>query len=90
MFQLKILVRKSFGAVNAGAASTVAIEEVSTLDHELSDLRPIRFHSPQDYKQAIFDVQRGEICCLCSPEAVLEDFCSRRCNIDENFLLSLG
>ncbi len=47
MSQLKVLVRKSFGAVNAGAASAVAIEEVSTLDHEFSDLRSIRFHSPQ-------------------------------------------
>ena len=38
MLQLKILVRKSFGAINACATGTVAIEEVSTLDHEFSDL----------------------------------------------------
>lgn len=48
MLQLEILVRKSFGAVNAGTASAIAIEEVSTLDHEFSDLRSIRFHSPQE------------------------------------------
>ena len=47
MLQLEILVGKSFGAVNAGTASAIAVEEVSTLDHELSDLRPIRFHRPQ-------------------------------------------
>ena len=38
MLELKVLVRKSFGAVNAGAPGTVTIEEVSTLDHEFSDL----------------------------------------------------
>ena len=38
MLQLKVLVRKGFGAINAGASSTVTIEEVSTLDHEFSDL----------------------------------------------------
>ena len=48
MLQHEVLVRKSFGAVNAGTASAIAIEEVSTLDHELSDLRSIRLHSPQD------------------------------------------
>ena len=47
MFQLEVFVRKSFGAVNAGAASTIAIEEVSTLDHKLSDLRLIRLYCSQ-------------------------------------------
>ena len=40
-------------------------------------------------KQATSDIPRDEICCLCSPEAVLADSCSRLCNIDENFLPSL-
>lgn len=44
MLQLEVLVGESFCAVNAGTARAVAIEEVSTLDHELSDLRLIRFH----------------------------------------------
>ena len=39
MLELKVFVRKSFGAVNAGAASPIAVEEVSTLNHKLSDLQ---------------------------------------------------
>lgn len=46
MLQEEIFVRKSFGAINAGAASTIAVEKVSTLDHELSDLRSIRCDNP--------------------------------------------
>lgn len=42
MLQLEILIRKSFRAVNAGTAGAIAIEEVSTLDHELSD-NPVKF-----------------------------------------------
>lgn len=47
MLQLEILIRKSFRAVNAGTAGAIAIEEVSTLDHELSDLRSTRWHRRQ-------------------------------------------
>lgn len=42
MLQLEVLVRKSFSAVNAGTASAISIEEVSALDHELSNLPSIR------------------------------------------------
>lgn len=47
MLQLEVLIRKSFGAVDAGTTGAIAVEEISTLNHELSDLRAIRFHNPQ-------------------------------------------
>lgn len=47
MLQLEVLVRKGFGAINAGTASAITIEEVSTLDHKFFDLRPIRFCDAQ-------------------------------------------
>lgn len=54
MFQLEIFVGKSFGAVNADTASAIAIEEVSALDHEFSNLQSIRFcsrwHSSKDQR----------------------------------------
>ena len=44
MLQLEILVRESLGAVNAGTARAVAVEEISTLDHEFSNLPSISCH----------------------------------------------
>ena len=58
-----------------------------------SDAIVLRNHIKEDgtgnMKQAISDIQRDEICCLCNPEGVLAGSCSRLCNIDENFLPSL-
>lgn len=42
MFERKGLVREGFGAVDAGAAGAVAVEEVAALDHEVFDLRVAR------------------------------------------------
>lgn len=38
VFQGEGLVGEGFGAVDAGAAGAVAVEEVATLDHEVFDL----------------------------------------------------
>ena len=59
-----------------------------------SDAMGLRNHTDQEtgtvkIKQSMSDIQRDEICCLCSPEAVLAGFCSRLCNIDESFQLFL-
>lgn len=59
-----------------------------------SDAIVLRNHIDQEdgtgkMKEATSDIQRDEICCLCSPEVVLADSCSRLCNIDENFQPSL-
>lgn len=42
VFQREVLVREGFGAVDAGAAGAVAVEEVAALDHEVFDLRFVR------------------------------------------------
>ena len=38
MLQLEILVRKGLGAVDTGTASSITVQEVSSLDHEVADL----------------------------------------------------
>ena len=35
----EVLIRKGLGAVDGRAARAVAVEEIATLDHEVSDLR---------------------------------------------------
>lgn len=40
MFQREILIRKRSGAVYRNAARAVAVEEITTLDHEVFDLFP--------------------------------------------------
>lgn len=102
MLQLEVLVRKCFGAINAGTASAVAIEEVSTLDHELSDLRSIRFHgrhrsaekgitvfSTYDpVKFAAFITLRPSLRILILARAVLAKvFCRFRCDVGEELHL---
>ena len=37
----EVLVGKGLGAVDGGAASAVAVEEVATLDHEIADLKGV-------------------------------------------------
>lgn len=59
-----------------------------------SDAIVIRNHTnekdgPGDMRKADSNIQRGETCCLCNPEADLGDFYSRLCNIDGNFQPSL-
>ena len=41
MLQIEVLVRKGFGAVYAGGPSSIAVEEIATLAHELGDLGEI-------------------------------------------------
>ena len=38
MLQIKVLIVKELGAVDARRACAVAVEEVTSLDHEASDL----------------------------------------------------
>lgn len=39
VFQREVLVGEGFGAVDAGAAGAVAVEEIAALDHEVFDLQ---------------------------------------------------
>jgi len=45
VLEIEVLIRKCFCAVDGGAASAVAIEEISTLNHEVFDLRTLRLHA---------------------------------------------
>ena len=38
MFECEVFVGEGFGAVDAGAAGAIAVEEVAALDHEVGDL----------------------------------------------------
>lgn len=102
MLQLEILVGKSFGAVNAGTASAIAIEEVSALDHELSNLHSIRvcsrrlkktkktrrFLTYNSVKLAAFVALRPSLRILILACAILAKiFSSLRCDVGEELHL---
>lgn len=44
VLELEILVREGFGAVDAGAAGAIAVQEISALDHEIFDLEVSPHH----------------------------------------------
>ena len=41
MLEFEVLVGKGFGAVDGGAAGTVAVQKVAALDHEVFDLQGV-------------------------------------------------